>query len=237
MKVVILAGGKGTRLAELTDAIPKPMVQIAGRTILGHIVDIYRSQGFHEFIIAAGYKQEMIDEWARKEYAEDYGITIDVVDTGKDTQTGGRLGRLKPRLSAGPFMMTYGDGVANVNLTHVWNYHTSMRPSVTLTAVRPPARFGSLRLDGAGKVMGFHEKSQTMEGWVNGGFMVISPMVLDLCGVDETNFERDVLPELAEAGQLQAYFHAGFWQCMDTIRDVKLLRDLAKEGPPWIGKA
>lgn len=229
MKVMILAGGKGTRLAELTHKIPKPMVQIGDRPMIGHIIDIFERQALHNFVVAAGYKKEMVEKWANGQESN-----IHVIDTGKDTLTGGRIKRAGQYTGTGPFIMTYGDGVADVNITHVWNYHTSFKPLVTLTAVRPPARFGSLRIDGSGKVLGFHEKSQTAEGWVNGGFMIIEKEVLELIDGDDTNFERDVLPQIAEDGKLQAYFHTGFWQCMDTIRDVELLRQLYDEGAPWI---
>jgi glucose-1-phosphate cytidylyltransferase len=229
MKVVILAGGKGTRLAELTHKIPKPMVQIGDKPMLGHIIDIFEKQAMRNFVIAAGYKKKMIESWANEQDSR-----IQVIDTGEETLTGGRIKRAGQYVGNGPFIMTYGDGVANVDITHVWNYHTTFKPLVTLTAVRPPARFGSLRLDGAGKVLGFHEKNQAAEGWVNGGFMIIEKEVLDMIEGDDTNFEKDVLPQIAEDGKLQAYFHTGFWQCMDTIRDVELLRQLYDEGAPWI---
>jgi glucose-1-phosphate cytidylyltransferase len=234
MKTVILAGGEGTRLAEYTVAIPKPMVEIRDRPILGHIVDIYQSQGFGNFVIACGYKGGHIAKWVEDNLKT--SGNVQVIQTGEKTKTGGRIKRVQSHLTS-TFMMTYGDGVADVDLNHLLNYHKSMQPLVTLTAVRPPARFGSLRLDGAGKVMGFHEKSQTMEGWVNGGFMVVEPSVVNMIKGDDTNFEKEVLPEIAEDGKLMAYYHTGFWQCMDTLRDVKLLRRLAKEGPPWIGKS
>jgi glucose-1-phosphate cytidylyltransferase len=173
---------------------------------------------------------QVISEWANKSESN-----IEVVDTGDETLTGGRLRRLKDHVGMRQFMLTYGDGVSNVNLAHVWNYHTSLKPLVTLTAVRPPARFGSLRLNASGKVIGFHEKSQVAEGWVNGGFMIIEKEVLDMIEGDDTNFEKDVLPEIAEMGKLQAYFHGGFWQCVDTIRDVELLTELEKE-KPWLMK-
>ncbi len=230
MKVVILAGGKGTRLNEYTRTYPKPMVRIGSKPLLGHIIDIYEEQGFHDFIIASGYKGQAISEWANKSES-----SIEVIDTGDMTLTGGRLRRLKGYVGMRQFMLTYGDGVSNVNLTHVWNYHTSLKPLVTLTAVRPPARFGSLRLNASGKVIGFHEKSQAAEGWVNGGFMIVEKEVLDMIEGDDTNFEKDVLPEIAEMGKLQAYFHGGFWQCVDTIRDVELLTELEKERP-WLMK-
>jgi len=231
MKVVILAGGKGTRLNEYTRTYPKPMVRIGPKPLLGHIIDIYEEQGFHNFVVASGYKGRAISEWANKSESD-----IEVIDTGDATLTGGRLKRLKDHVGMRNFMLTYGDGVSNVNLTHVWNYHTSLKPLVTLTAVRPPARFGSLRLNASGKVTGFHEKSQAAEGWVNGGFMIVEKEVLDMIEGDDTNFEKDVLPEIAEMGKLQAYFHGGFWQCVDTIRDVELLTELEKERP-WLMKA
>jgi len=232
MKVVILAGGKGTRLSEYTHEIPKPMVSIGEKPLLGHIIDIYEQQGFYNFVLAVGYMGQVISEWA-----DGVESNIKIVETGDETLTGGRLKRIGSYVGTGPFMLTYGDGVSDVSLTHVWNYHTSFKPLVTLTAVRPPARFGSLRLSESGKVVGFHEKSQTMEGWVNGGFMVVEKEVLDMIEGDDTNFEKEVLPEIAEMGRLQAYFHNGFWQCMDTIRDLELLRELCKKDVPWLTKA
>lgn len=232
MKIVILAGGKGTRLAEYTDAIPKPMVEIGSYTILEHIVNLYHAQGFWDFIIAGGYKWEMVYAWAKGITLPD--VRISVVDTGVDTLTGGRIKRLDSALASHNFMLTYGDGVADIDLLRLYNYHVNMDALVTLTAVRPPARFGSLRLDKSGKVTGFHEKIQTDEGWVNGGFMIVEPEVMNMIEGDSSNFEKDILPEIAEAGRLNAYFHDGFWQCMDTIRDVELLRSLWEEGAPWV---
>jgi len=235
MKIVILAGGRGTRLSEYTNEVPKPMVEIGDKPILGHIIDIFLSQGLQDIIIAAGYKKEVIEEWAE---SQDFGLgaRVRVFDTGLDTQTGGRLGRLRGHLQSGPFLVTYGDGVANVNISYLWNLHTSVKPLVTITAVRPPARFGSLRLGCGAKVLGFHEKSQTLEGWINGGFMIVEPPALKLIKGDQTNWERDVLPDIAASGEMVAYQHVGFWQCMDTLRDVELLRELYKKGAPWTKK-
>lgn len=235
MKIVILAGGKGTRLAEYTGAIPKPMVEIGSCPIIEHVVNIYHSQGFWDFIVAGGYKWEMLYDWSQG--LDLPNTRVSIVDTGVDTLTGGRLKRISRSLDSHNFMLTYGDGVADIDLTRLYNYHTNMDALVTLTAVRPPARFGSLRLDKSGRVTGFHEKSQTDEGWVNGGFMIVEPEVFDMIDGDSTNLEKDILPEIAASGRLNAYFHSGFWQCMDTIRDVELLRSLWEEGAPWIGKA
>jgi glucose-1-phosphate cytidylyltransferase len=252
MQTVILAGGLGTRLAEETDLTPKPMVEIGGSPILWHIMKIYSTFGFNEFVLALGYKGEAIKNYFLNYHylASDFTIgfregKIDVhdgapedwivhlVDTGVQTQTGGRLKRLAPRLKDETFMATYGDGVANVNLRELVAFHRSHGKLATVTAVRPPARFGGLSFNG-NFVANFVEKPQIGEGWINGGFFVLEPQVLDYIEGDETAFEREPLERLAEDEQLVAYRHDGFWQCMDTLRDVRMLESLWESSRvPW----
>jgi len=253
MKVVILAGGLGTRLAEETDVRPKPMVEVGGRPILWHIMKHYSAQGFKEFCVALGYKGEVIKRFfvdlatmhgsmtvsladgriAREdESREDW--TVHLVETGKDTNTGGRVGRLRDRLGDGTFMLTYGDGVGTVDLHALLDFHRSHGKLATVTAVRPPSRFGGLDFREDGSVR-FTEKPQMGEGWINGGFMVLEPEVLDLIDGDHTSFEADTLEQLAERGELRAYTHEGFWQAMDTLREVRFLRALWDRGEaPWV---
>ncbi len=252
MKVVILAGGFGTRLSEETDNKPKPMVQIGGREILWHIMRGYAHYGFTEFVIALGYKGELI-----KRYFLDYRLlnssltislatgdatahggehpdwTVHLVDTGLQTMTGGRLKRLQPWLGNETFMMTYGDGVGNVNIQHLLDFHRLHGRLATVTAVRPPARFGGLEFDGD-RVTRFTEKPQIGEGWINGGFFVLEPEVLGYIGDDATMWEHEPLERLADEGELVAYRHESFWQSMDTLRDVRLLESLWQSNKaPW----
>jgi glucose-1-phosphate cytidylyltransferase len=252
MKVVILAGGLGTRLSEETALRPKPMVEIGGQPILWHIMKHYAHHGFTEFICALGYKGEFI-----KRYFLDYqmlsgGITIDfsrgeiqqhskeiedwtvhLVDTGQQTLTGGRLKRLEPWLKDEPFMLTYGDGVSDIDLGRLLDFHRARGRIATITAVRPPARFGGLSFDGD-LVREFKEKPQIGEGWINGGFMVFEPGVFAYLGGDDGHLEVEALERLAADGQLAAYRHERFWQCMDTLRDVRTLESLWHTGnAPW----
>ena len=248
MKVVILSGGFGTRLAEETDIIPKPMVEIGGKPILWHIMKHYAHFGFNEFIIALGYKQELIkDFFLNYHYLTDSltvntksgeiskhnkavdDWTVHLVDTGLETITGGRIKRLAKWLGDETFMMTYGDGVSNVNLKDLLRFHRSHGKLATVTAVRPPARFGGLLFEGD-RVTEFTEKPQIGEGWINGGFFVLEPGVLDYIEGDATHWEREPLERLAKEGQLMAYRHASFWQGMDNIRDLRYLRKLWGEG-------
>lgn len=252
MKVAILAGGLGTRLAEETEIKPKPMVEIGGKPILWHVMQHYSHYGFNEFTIALGYKGEYIKRWMRdycdlqsnmtiKTGTGDVVIhdrnqpdwTVDLIDTGKDTLTGGRIKRLAPYLGGTTFMLTWGDGVSDVDLHKLLEFHRSHGKLATLTAVRPPARFGHLQFDGD-RVCDFTEKPQTAEGWINGAFFVLEPEVFDYIDGDQTQWEVEPLERLAAEGQLMAYRHTSFWQCMDTIRDKKLLEKLWQEGnPPW----
>lgn len=253
MKVVILAGGFGTRLAEETSVVPKPMVEIGGRPILWHIMKIYAEQGFDEFIIALGYKGEVIKRYFFDFQALDGSLTLDLatrqitphgrptgkwkihlVETGLETSTGGRLLRVRHLVQDGTFMLTYGDGVADIGLRALLEFHRSHGRLATVTAVRPPARFGGLTFDNAGKVRDFIEKPQIGEGWINGGFMVLEPGVFNYLEGDESNLESDGLERLAGDGQLMAYRHEQFWQCMDTQRDKRYLEKLWESGKaPW----
>ncbi len=252
MKVAILAGGVGTRLAEETVVKPKPMVEIGGRPILWHIMMHYAHFGYNDFAIALGYKGEYIKQYMR-DYASLHGSmrvnlksgqvksyddlhldwNVDLIDTGTDTLTGGRIKRLKPYLNNERFMLTWGDGVSTVDLHKLLAFHKSHGKLATVTAVRPTARFGHLVFEG-NAVKEFNEKPQTAEGWINGAFFVLEPQVLDYIEGDATQFENAPMEGLARDGQLMAYKHDGFWQCMDTLRDKKLLEDLWQAGKaPW----
>lgn len=252
MKVAILAGGLGTRLQEETTIKPKPMVEVGGRPILWHIMKIYAAQGFNEFVIALGYKSELIKDYflnfhllqrdltvslhdgvidAHVGQSEDW--TVHLVDTGEDTQTGGRLKRLSKWIGNETFMMTYGDGVANIDLSRLIAFHRQLGKLATVTAVHPPSRFGELVIR-EDQVRHFDEKPQTGEGWINGGFFVLEPGVLEYIEGDAVPWERTPLQRLATDGQLAAYKHEGFWQCMDSLRDVRLLEGLWVDGKaPW----
>lgn len=252
MKVVILAGGKGTRLAEETSARPKPMVEIGGRPLLWHIMNIYASHGHKDFFVACGYKGEIIKEYFHNFYVHNHDYVIDlgngihkevgsngidwrvgVIDTGLDTMTGGRLLRLKRWIGDETFMVTYGDGVGNVDITALVEFHRVHKRLATVTAVRPPARFGGLSMDGD-VVVEFSEKPQAGEGWINGGFFVFEPEVLDLITDDQTILEREPLERLAADRELAAFRHAGFWQPMDTMREKQYLESLWNSGvAPW----
>lgn len=252
MNVVILAGGLGTRLGEETELRPKPMVEVGGRPILWHILKHYGHYGFAHFFVALGYKGEYI-----KRYFLDYAALssslrvntgrnavmpldkgcedwdLHLIDTGLSTNTGGRVRRMAEYLRGGTFMATYGDGVADVDLRALLAFHRAQGKVATVTAVRPPARFGGLLFDGD-MVREFTEKPQAGEGWINGGFLVFEPAIFDYLEADDTSLESQTLERVAADGQLAAYKHPGFWQCMDTIRDKKLLEDLWENGnPPW----
>jgi glucose-1-phosphate cytidylyltransferase len=252
MLTVILAGGLGTRLAEETETVPKPMVEIGGRPILWHILRHYATGGFTEFVIALGYKGEVIKRFFT-EYSGLVGdLTVNVgldrvtrldgtpedwmvhlIDTGQTTNTGGRIRRLEKFLRAGTFMVTYGDGLSDVDVRKLIEAHRQFGKLATVTAVRPPARFGALAFEGD-LVRQFSEKPQAGEGWINGGFFVFEPEMLDYIENDQISLESECLHRLAADGQLAAYRHEGFWQCMDTLRDKRLLETLWQEGrAPW----
>ena len=216
MKCVILAGGRGTRIAELTKEIPKPMIKISRRPILYHIMKHYSKYGFKEFIIATGHKKNIIADFFRKKKTQDWNVKI--VDTGKNTMTGGRLKRLEKYLKNETFMLTYGDGLSNVNLKKLLKLHKKNKKLATLTAVRPPARFGVIKFKGK-HVSYFKEKSKLDEGWINGGFFVMEPEFLKFIKGDATYLEREPLEQITKKKQLVAFKHKGFWQCMDTKRD------------------
>ncbi len=253
MKVGILAGGLGSRLAEETGLRPKPMVEIGGMPILWHIMQIYSAQGFNEFCIALGYKGEYVKSWF-KDYMTGAGSLsidtrsgevvahrdchipdwrVDLVETGASTLTGGRIKRLQHWLGEGTCMVTWGDGVADIDLKALLDFHRSHGKLCTLTAVRPPARYGHLDIQGA-QITSFTEKPQIGEGWINGAFFVLEPGVFDYIDGDDVMFEHAPLSRLAADGQLMAYKHESFWQCMDTMREKQILNDLWAGGAaPW----
>ena len=253
MKVVILAGGLGTRLAEETEVKPKPMVEVGGHPVLWHIMKHYAHHGFKEFFVALGYKGEAIKRYFLDYYSLNGSITIDLAsgevsdeerecedwvvhlkNTGQRTLTGGRVRRLRPWLGDSTFMVTYGDGVANIDLGALLEFHRSHGRVATVTAVRPPARFGGLLFDDDSMVTQFTEKPQIGEGWINGGYLVFEPAIFDYIEDDQTTLEADALERLAADKQLAAFRHEGFWQCMDTLRDKNLLEGLWRGGdPPW----
>ena len=252
MKVIILAGGFGTRLSEYTDLVPKPMVRIGDRPILWHIMNIYAAYGFNEFIIALGYKGEYIKDYflnyhhlqsdltvelktgkvtVAKKHFRDWVIKL--VDTGKNTMTGGRLHRLQEHLKNEPFLLTYGDGLCNINIKKLLQFHQNHQKIATVTAVRPTARFGEMQFND-NKVTAFKEKPQTGEGWINGGFFIFQPEIFDYLQGDNTVLEGSPMEILTKNGALMAYKHTDFWQCMDTLRDKNMLESLwQQDNPPW----
>lgn len=253
MKVVLLAGGFGTRISEESQYKPKPMIEIGDMPILWHIMKMYSRYGFNEFIICAGYKQHVIKQWFADYFLHTSDITFDfskgnkmivhdahsenwkvtVVDTGLHTMTGGRLKRIKKYLGDEPFFMTYGDGVANVDIPAALAFHQSHGKLATMTAIRPESRYGMIDMQD-NQVLSFREKSQSDVGWINGGFMVLDPKVLDYIDGDSTMFEREPMEKIAQDGQLMSYCHEGFWQCMDTLRDKQKLDALWESGSaPW----
>ena len=224
MKVIILAGGFGTRLSEYTKTIPKPMIRVAGKPILLHIMSLYAKYGFKDFYIALGYKGEVIKKFFDKKF---FDWNINLIETGKNTMTGGRLKRLTKHIGKETFMMTYGDGASNLNLKKLLKFHKKNKKLVTLTAVRPPARFGALKLKGQ-NVSYFKEKSKLDEGWINGGFFIMEPEFLKFIKNDKIYLEREPLERACKEKQLIAFRHKGFWQCMDSKRDKDLLDKVLK---------
>jgi glucose-1-phosphate cytidylyltransferase len=252
MKAVILAGGLGTRISEETGSKPKPMIEIGGKPILWHILKIYSSHGISDFLICCGYKGYVIKEYFANYFLHTSDITFDIaensmeiherkaepwrvtlVDTGDETMTGGRLKRVRQYVGEEDFCMTYGDGVGDVDITALLAFHSQHGCLATMTAIKPPGRFGALALEGE-KIVNFLEKPQGDGGWINGGFFVLSPSVFDLIDGDNTIWEREPLESLAHADNLRAYFHRGFWQPMDTMRDKSHLEQLWAAGKaPW----
>jgi glucose-1-phosphate cytidylyltransferase len=252
VKAVILAGGLGTRISEETSLRPKPMIEIGGKPILWHVMKIYSHYGIHDFIICLGYKGYMIKEYFANYFLHMSDVTFDMannsmkihqnsaepwkvtlVDTGEATMTGGRLKRVGPYIGDDAFCLTYGDGVGNVDIQKLVDFHRSHKKLATLTAVQPPGRFGALELKGS-SVLRFLEKPHGDGAWINGGFFVLDPKVLDLISGDETIWEREPLTSLSQQGNLHAYFHEGFWQPMDTLRDKNHLEELWASGKaPW----
>lgn len=252
MKVILLAGGFGTRLSEYTDVVPKPMVPIGGRPIMWHIMRAYAAYGHKDFYLALGYKAELIKEYFLHYRSLNADFTVDLasgnitphqvdevdwnvtlVNTGLNSMTGGRVKRMEKFIGGESFMLTYGDGVANVDLGALLSFHRSHGKMVTVTAVHPAARFGELLIE-EDRVSNFHEKPQMGQGWINGGYFVIEPEFFDLIGGDDVTLEREPLELAAQQGELMAYKHHEFWQCMDTKRDKDMLEDLWQSGnAPW----
>jgi len=254
MKVVILAGGRGTRISEETEVLPKPMVEIGGKPILWHIMKIYSSYGFNEFIICLGYKGYLVKEYFSHYFTHMSDITIDLsknetkihvtasepwkitlVDTGLSTMTGGRLKRVQKYIGGAPFLLTYGDGLSDVDIRKLADFHKESKSLVTLTAIQNTGRFGVLDLNSKAEVVSFLEKPKDEAGWINGGFFVLEPKVFDFIPPDDTVvWEREPLENLAKSGKLSAYRHKGFWSCMDTLRDKLELERIWQSGKaPW----
>ena len=235
MKVLILAGGLGTRLSEETDLIPKPLVKIGEKPILWHIMHIYKQYGFKEFVILLGYKGHMIKEYFANNNENNWDITF--LDTGQKTDTGGRIKRAAQHIDNQTFMLTYGDGLANINLIQLLSFHQKHGGLATMTSVQLASRFGILEIGDEERVTQFKEKPKENEAWINGGFFICEPSMLNYIDNDETTFEKNPLATLANDGELFTYRHRGFWKCMDTLRDKRELDELAKsDSPPWIYK-
>lgn len=253
MKIVLLAGGLGTRISEESHLKPKPMIGIGDKPIIWHIMKLYSYYGHTEFIICAGYKQHILKEWFANYFLYNSDVTFDfskenqmtihnhvaepwkvtIVDTGLNTMTGGRVKRIQKYTGDEPFFLTYGDGVSNVNINKLLEFHQSHKASATITAVQPDGRFGIIDTEEE-KVVSFREKKKEDMGWINGGFMVLEPEIFDYIDGDSTILEQDPLAKLAEEGKLNCYKHYGFWQCMDTLRDKEKLEHLWESGEaPW----
>ena len=254
MKVVILAGGYGSRLNEETRVKPKPMVEVGNHPILWHIMKIYSAHGLNDFVVCLGYKGEMIKRYFADYFLDHADVTFDLqkqemqvhrselepwrvtlVDTGEKSMTGGRLKRIQPYIGNEPFCLTYGDGVGDINIAELIEFHRSQNGLATLTAVQPPGRFGAFTLeDGNVNIRDFQEKSIQKTAWINGGFFVLEPQVFDYIEGDETVWEQKPMERLSREGRLNAYRHTGYWQNMDTLRDVEVLEEKWRSGnPPW----
>lgn len=254
MKVVILAGGYGSRLNEETRVKPKPMVEVGNHPILWHIMKIYSAHGLNDFVVCLGYKGEMIKRYFANYFLDHADVTFDLqkqemqvhrselepwrvtlVDTGEKSMTGGRLKRIQPHIGNEPFCLTYGDGVGDINIAELIEFHRTQNGLATLTAVQPPGRFGAFTLDdGNVKIMDFQEKSIQKTAWINGGFFVLEPQIFDYIEGDETVWEQKPMEKLSREGKLNAYRHTGYWQNMDTLRDVEVLEEKWRSGnPPW----
>ena len=233
MKIIILAGGLGTRISEESVNKPKPMIPLSGKPILWHLMNIFAKQNHHEFVLALGYRKEFVQDWLHNfENTENW--LIDPLDTGLDTQTGGRIKKCLQKYPNQRVIVTYGDGLANISLHKLLDFHQSHKKIATVTAVRPPARFGHLSMHGD-KVVSFGEKVQADEGWINGGFFVLEPEVIEMIDNDWDLFETGALPKLAMANQLMAFKHEYFWKPMDTLREKNELEKLSlDEIPPWL---
>lgn len=249
MKVLILAGGYGTRISEESDIRPKPMIEIGGKPILWHIMKYYSSYGFDEFVILLGYKSYVIKEYFANYYLHNSDVIIDtakqkmeilnnssenwkitLIDTGLDTMTGGRVKRAKEHIGNETFFLTYGDGVSDVNITELLNFHKSHKKKMTMTSIQPEGRFGALKIESDNKISNFLEKPKGDGAWINGGFFVCEPSVLDYIKDDETILEKEPLQNLANEGELFSFKHQGFWKCMDTLRDKNQLNEMWSEG-------
>lgn len=254
MKVVLLAGGLGTRLSEETDIKPKPMVEIGGKPMLWHIMKIYSSYGFNDFVVALGYKGYLVKEYFSNYFLHQSDVTIDMrknklevhncnaepwkitmIDTGQNTMTGGRIARVRDYIGKEPFLLTYGDGVSNVNIAELVKFHKKNKKLATITAIQPAGRFGALNINETKKnVMSFTEKPKGDNAWINGGFFVVEPEAIDYIKGDSTVWEQEPLQRLAAENELMAYKHHDFWKCMDTLRDKQELESLWTSGKaPW----
>jgi len=231
MKVVILAGGFGTRFAEKTSELPKPLIEIGGKPIIWHLMKTYAQQGFTDFVLALGYKGDQIQQFMAKNVPHDWNVSC--VDTGLHTQTGGRIHRLADEIGQHPFMLTYADGLSNIDFCELLAFHKAHGKLATVTAVHPPPKYGWLEMDGA-QVVSFQEKQVLTEVWISGGYFVLEPDVLNFIDDDDTSWEASPLQTLATQGELMAYQHEDFWRCMDTAQEHQILETMWSRGtPPW----